>query len=453
MASSTDGGKTWHKIADNPILSQEPEGLHVTGWRDPYFGTWEAMDCLRGGDSSLYGTIAGGIHGQGPRLFIYAVSPTNLARWEYLGPLIELPVHFRPSRKWDGDFGLNWECTNFMTLKSETASLDFIITGSEGGETREHLKANVPYIDLPQRVVRWALWMCGKLIKRQDASICFEYEFSGILNHGCYYAANSFFDPVVNRRVVWGWLPEEDVRPEYCQSKGWNGCLAMPHEVFLFEIYHVVRALRSPLGDISCMSTQQESGSLATLRSLGIKPLREKLQLRKGLAFSRSNLSLPVLKSHAWKTSVQSQQFGLQATINIGPGTDRVGFYIRHNQAHSTHTAVYFVPDDEEIVVNRSKSNADPNISNVEERGPHTLFTTRDSNGEESQERLRLQIFCDHDVLEVFANDRFALSTMVYVQDPEALGISCFAHGENGSTTFENIEIWEETSAVLPNRD
>ena len=448
MASSVDGGLTWQKTADNPILSQEPEGIHVTGWRDPYLGTWELMDRLRN-ERSLYGTVAGGIHGEGPRLFIYAVSPTNLARWEYLGPLVELPRHFRPSLKWDGDFGLNWECTNFMTLNSEAASLDFIITGSEGGETRKHIQAAAPSYDLPQRVVRWALWICGRLVKRQDSSIRFERDFSGILDHGCYYAVNSFYDPVVNRRVLWGWLPEEDVRLKYCQSKGWNGCLAMPREVFLFEMFHVVRALRSSLSDISCMSIRQGPDGLATLRSLGIKPLREIPQLRKGRAIHHSNISLPCPESRVWETSARSKQFELQATLNIGPGTSRAGLYIRHNVNNSTRTAIYFVLDDEEIVVDRSQSNTDPDINNVEERGPHTLFVTRDSSGEEAQERLHLQVFCDHDVLEVFANGRFALATMVYTQDPEALNISCFAHGQIGSTTFEDIQIWEQMGSIF----
>ncbi|KAK9327806.1 hypothetical protein V1520DRAFT_347853, partial [Lipomyces starkeyi] len=58
--------------------------------------------------------------------------------------------------------------------------------------------------------------------------------------------------------------------------------------------------------------------------------------------------------------------------------------------------------------------------------GPHTLFTLRDGNAE-VEEKLHLRIFCDRDVVEVYANDRFALSTVVYTDEPTALGISLFA--------------------------
>ncbi|KAK9241794.1 hypothetical protein V1506DRAFT_549607 [Lipomyces tetrasporus] len=79
--------------------------------------------------------------------------------------------------------------------------------------------------------------------------------------------------------------------------------------------------------------------------------------------------------------------------------------------------------------------------------GPHTLFTLRDGNAE-VQEKLHLRIFCDRDVVEVYANDRFALSTVVYKDEPTALGINFFAKGRLGIALFEEVKVWEDMGSI-----
>ena len=107
MATSSDYGRTWIKSSENPILKGEPDGVQVTGFRDPYIALWPAMDELQG-QESLYAIISGGVQGAGPTAFLYAVSLDNLTRWEYLGPLINLPEKFQQSKKWSGNYGNNW---------------------------------------------------------------------------------------------------------------------------------------------------------------------------------------------------------------------------------------------------------------------------------------------------------------------------------------------------------
>lgn len=43
MATSCDGGSSWTKSASNPILRGEPDGVVVTGWRDPFVAAWPAL--------------------------------------------------------------------------------------------------------------------------------------------------------------------------------------------------------------------------------------------------------------------------------------------------------------------------------------------------------------------------------------------------------------------------
>ena len=85
------------------------------------------------GDASLYSLVSGGILNDGSTAFLYSWQSKDLSQWQYFGPLLTLPKNYRPSLKWSGDFGVNLDCTNFMTLELEGYERDFIITGSEGG--------------------------------------------------------------------------------------------------------------------------------------------------------------------------------------------------------------------------------------------------------------------------------------------------------------------------------
>ena len=70
---------------------------------------------------------------------------------------------------------------------------------------------------------------------------------------------------------------------------------------------------------------------------------------------------------------------------------------------------ILFLPFEERIVIRRSESSDDQDINTDTEHGKHTLFETVDG-----WEKLELYMLYDHGILEVFANDRFALSTRLY---------------------------------------
>ena len=136
MARSIDGGKTWEKFAGNPILPSEPSGIDVTGWRDPYVSSWPSMASFMDlpANSTLFGIISGGIRNVTPTTFLYAIDSTDLTKWRYVGPLVDLGHNKRPSR-WSGDLGKNWEVTNFLTLEDEkdpSIKKNFLIMGTEG---------------------------------------------------------------------------------------------------------------------------------------------------------------------------------------------------------------------------------------------------------------------------------------------------------------------------------
>jgi len=441
VAVSEDGGKTWTKPECNPILRGEPEGAQVTGWRDPSLSSWEEMDELRG-EKSLYGIVNGGIKDDGPTSFLYAVKPDNLLDWQYVGPLLDLPRNFGPSKWWSGDWGVNLECTNVMSLAGATSSCTFLITGAEGDREKDWVKNASPAPGVPDRDVRWSLWMSGTPVAT-DRGPQLKHDFGGILDHGIFYAASSLQDPMSQRRVVWGWLPEEDCAESHCISRGFNGCLSIPRELFLQELSCVTDTLCTPLPDIPSISVESHADT-HTVRTLGIRPLPALSSLRQRVEYSSDNVVLPTKLTTSHILPFRSTTFEMKTTISLASidATTVVGLRILQNTNTETCTDIHFSPSTETITVDRSRSTRNTKIRTCDERGPHTLFTCL-VNGLQEREKLELHLFVDKGVIEVFANDRFALATRVYTTDQDATCMSLFAEGGEGAALFEKVEVWE----------
>ena len=57
---------------------------------------------------------------------------------------------------------------------------------------------------------------------------------------------------------------------------------------------------------------------------------------------------------------------------------------------------------------------------------------------------LKLHIFLDRSVLEVFANEHTCLVSRIYPTRPDSLGLDLFAR--SGSTKLKSLDIWEMKS-------
>ncbi|KAI5867999.1 glycosyl hydrolase [Durotheca rogersii] len=407
--ASPDGVRWQHNGADPvlaPALSHEDKGI--------FTGCMRAA-CPRGEkrqltvfysseeeEKQLYGVLSGGVVGEGPNAFLYAVAPDDLATWTYLGPLVDIPARLRRPGRWGGDFGVNWECKTQKTP----------------GEEDPH--------------GLWALWMGGILKKDSDGRSVLAYDFGGVLDHGTFYAPNSYKHPETGERIVWGWIREEELTLARREPKGWTGYLSLPRELFFLRLPNVIRALKTPLDDISAVKVLDRGsaggGRAKTVRTLGVRPWPALGSLRPEASMSRPSIAtdrsrprlLAVTKSTNWE---------LEATIKVRPGLEQIGFHVRHDRNSANSTKVYFSAGEEQIVVDETLSNSEADIKKEALAGPFTLFVFG-NDGSQVVEDLRLRIFSDGDVLEVFANDRFALSTTVYADALSCLGISCFVQGK-----------------------
>lgn len=70
-------------------------------------------------------------------------------------------------------------------------------------------------------------------------------------------------------------------------------------------------------------------------------------------------------------------------------------------------------------------------INHGVESAPHTLFTFRDDQGDEMEETLRIRAIFDKSVLEVFVNERTAISTRIYLDEDRCFQLGFFAERES----------------------
>jgi len=379
---------------------------------------------------------------------MYAVDPDDLTNWTYLGPLATPGLNFRPSR-WSGDLGKNWEVTNFVTLRSgekKPVSRDFVVMGAEGciptsedelqdGEIMS-AEGSIPTSEdgfrngkkPVKRTARAQLWISGPLEKittdGEPDRAQMTPSFGGYLDHGSLYAANSFFDPISEKQIFWGWIPEEDLADELRYRQGWSGMLSLPREIRLQTIQRVARAWSSNLHDITSVEVEKDAERTATIRTLAnlpvqsvVEQLRRKPRVRK-LRIGNRTLNCGSRGRDFSAAELKTQHWELDCSFRVSKACRSVGVTIGSASDSNRTTSLSFTPDSETFIITRPSlpvSNSSCLINSRPETAPHTLFTTRDPlTSEEETELLRIRAWRDNSVLEVFINDRTAITTRLY---------------------------------------
>ncbi len=185
--------RTWIK-RPAPVIAKPPEGLEVTGFRDP--APWKEGD-------TWYMAVGSGIKGKGGAILLY--KSTDLQSWEYLHYLYshDAPTGTAASGATNPvDSGDMWECPDFFPLGDK-----HVLFYSTQGKV---------------------LWHTGTFDKQ---ALIFHPEQSGILDHGSFYAPKTQLDKT-GRRILWGWIPETRPVAEYSAS-GWAGLMSLPRVLTL----------------------------------------------------------------------------------------------------------------------------------------------------------------------------------------------------------------------------
>jgi beta-fructofuranosidase len=327
LATSTDSGRTWTRHSNNPVIAEPPAGLGVTGWRDPFVQSWPAMDKLvttahpEDTCKPLYAIVAGGIRGKGPTAFLYLVNAHALDQWQYLGLLLAPCANHCPSPRWTGDLGLNWEVSNFLTLSgaNDSISRDFLICGVEGRLSTEHMVKTKGSM----RATNAQMWICGSLGRCNGSWMT--YRYGGRLDHGTYYAGNSFWDTPTQQHIIFGWLLEDDLSSELRRQQGWAGVISLPRVLKLHVLRSVVGTLHTPLQLIGSIELIPEKGDeySFTIVSLCAVPDSRRQKLRGEPLLSSGNL--PLVFPHVWP------QWEMKLTFMVDEDALEIGFDIIHS--------------------------------------------------------------------------------------------------------------------------
>ena len=175
---------TFTKVT-TPVIANPPEGMKVTGFRDP--SPWRAGD-------RFYMTVGSGIEKQGGCVLLY--SSPDLVHWKYehilargLGEATQTanPV----------DSGDMWECPEFFPLDGKHVLLYSAMSRVQ--------------------------WQVGTL---DEKAMLFHPETHGTFDAGPFYASKSQLDKDGNR-ILWGWIEETRPEAEFSAS-GWAGCMSLP---------------------------------------------------------------------------------------------------------------------------------------------------------------------------------------------------------------------------------
>jgi beta-fructofuranosidase len=222
--------RTWKKLP-HPIIANPPEGLEVTGFRDP---------CLwREGDRWML-IVGSGTRDKGGLILLY--SSPDLRNWTYLHPLVEGSASNKQSTN-AVDTGDMWECPDFFPLGNK-----HVLLISTMGKVR---------------------WKVGTYAHQR-----FTPEEEGVVDWGSYYAAKTMLDRDSNR-ILWGWIPE--TRPDAdLIAAGWAGVMSLPRIMSLTK-GNELQTRVAPASNVLRGTHTQASGKEAA--NLRIEDLAAELDL------------------------------------------------------------------------------------------------------------------------------------------------------------------------------
>jgi sucrose-6-phosphate hydrolase SacC (GH32 family) len=215
---------------------------------------------------------------------------------------------------------------------------------------------------------------------------------------------NSFFAPESllddkGRRIMWAWIfdgPGFKMRTDYA----WSGTMSLPRVLTL---------------DADGRLRMNPPAEIERLRSNGRK--QENLIVKADTDVNLAGIRGNSLELNVEMTSKNARRYGVKVCCSPG-GKEQ--------------TLVYYDAVEKKLKVDTAKSSLTDGPKTVE-AGPLTLS---------ADEPLKLRIFVDTSVVEVFANDgRQAVMRRIYPSRADSLGVRLFSVG--GSAAVKWVEAWD----------
>lgn len=409
-------------------------------FRDPFFEPWPAMDKLLGmSEPHYYAVFGSGIKDVGPRIPLWTAPARDLTKWEFLGALWEPAENtsFGPVLS-TGSYGDNFEVSGLYSLPDSKGEWHYFINmGTEGGNVSFHESSH------------WLLWAEGTISRRENGSAQFTPVAVGAADWGLGYAGTSFNDTKNNRRVQWAWAPEDIVANGgifSAKQQGFQGSLTLPRELFVHEVDDVVDTNGAVAASKEAVLTANGLKTY-TARTLGIRPLADVVQ---GFTANATHKSYG---SKTYKSSAIVQKQGdahmeLKATISSATGA--YGLRIAASRDMMEYTTIMYEPSNNTVIVDRTRSSTIVGFNNATVTGYFIPYTVK-SSSTTKQEPITMDVFIDGSLVELYINERFALSTRIYPSMQCSTGFGVYV-AEASEATFESLDAWMGTMNVWPDR-
>lgn len=348
LAVSHDGLLTWQKHPRSPVIGGPPEGLDVTGFRDPY--VWREADGL------WRLALGSGIRGQGGAVLLYRSS--NLLDWDYLPPLCV------------GDIarnGYNWECPNFFPLGDRHV----LIVSPE--------------------LLGKAIYMAGDY-----GGLSFTPRVEGDVDGGGSLYAPQVMRNAQGRRLLWGWLREGRSR-EAQIAAGWSGAMSLPRELALLP-----------------------DGRLGSRPAPELRALRQEHIRLASLDIGSDIVPLP---------GVQGDALEIVLRLNLGEA-EGIDLLVRRSPDSQEQTCFRYDRATGHLECDRAQASLSPDQDRTLHGAAHPL----------EGDALRLHLFLDASVIELYADEATCLTTRVYPQREDSLGVALAARG--GAARLLSADAW-----------
>ena len=213
---------------------------------------------------------------------------------------------------------------------------------------------------------------------------------------------NSFFAPETllddrGRRIMWAWIfdsPAFKMRTDY----GWSGTLSLPR---VLSLGRDGRLRQDPPEEIARLRFNERTRSNLTLQP-------------------DSELVLDAVAGNS-----------LELDVEFEPGAaQQCGVKVCCSPGGAEETLIYYDAGDKKLKVDTRRSSLSEGPRSIE-AGPFQL---------PAHERLRLRVFVDKSVVEVFANSRQAVMRRIYPSRPDSLAVKLFARG--GPASVRSARAW-----------
>ncbi|MDN4067126.1 GH32 C-terminal domain-containing protein [Paenibacillus vini] len=330
-------------------------------------------------DDGWYALVGSGIDGEGGAALAFASK--DMMNWTYKGPFYQADIQKFPY------LGPIWELPVLLPLGTD-----------KHGENKHLLLVSPVGKGADVEVFYWI----GQLDK-ESLSFFPDREEPELIDVGDFHftGPSGMVDPKTGRNIVFT-IAQGDRTSELEYQSGWAHNAGLPLSVYL-----------------------RDDGRL------GIEPIQELESLRGAKRISFSDKSLA--EANALLRDVQGDMLEIQ--VELEPvSAAQLGIKVRRTPDGEEETLLYYDFNEAKLLVDRTKTTLHPG-----ERCKGVQGGKLELQGE----NLKLHIYLDRSMVEVYANGLKSLTTRAYPSREDALGLEIWGDGE---LVVKSMEIWNMQS-------